>query len=764
MRFLSPILALLALCLPSVAPAQSHGGLEFGAHLLLEQAFEGDAAARGLAAIALDNAGWEAWLTGSPLSASAGEDERALHEALLCASADDPAGCQGQADRAIARGHALAASLYLLRGCQFGDSAACDRLPGIDAPLPDPMGLTAPTPAELVRWKLPLEGAVPKGSLKKVLKACDASGAKQDLLACVTLAGLWNQRAPIPAERAAIEAALDDQCDQGAGSGSACELMAQVRQPDVPVDPALTDAAQLLRFTCSQGTVEEACLLHARILDAGRGVAYGHWGSRMSYGYACDGGASVGCGALTAAYESPMADLIPTECARVLAGEGGDPRACTEEHTMRTFGVHLDKDLERAEELKEAACAAGDFRPCVWLGNNAWEEDKAAAFRWYDHACTGGDGISCGVVGRMRTKGEHDIPQDGARGADILRRGCELGGANACFEWGYSNSQARGISKDSEEAARAYAASCSAGNPNGCSSLGILLMDGRGTTQSLDDSLWMLNQACDGGLGSACRNLGNGYRDALLGPKNDDHARWAYGKGCDLEHEDSCTKLAELGPGEATEPPRGTQPTRSRFGSNPMQRDTPFALPEPAAKPAPGGGPSPPRPPGGGGDLPGFDGGPHVGPWVGFGAARSLTDKVQYSLMGVGMQARLGPLAFGGRFEWLSDNRWKSANRTYQRILGRVEVGVHLPLHDLFALGFAFGGAVGSYRFDHDDAEFGPGLHQAVQLMIGGPEMGDSAGFVAIRWEQYQYIHSERTDPVEHAGGAWLIIGGYFDR
>jgi len=756
------LVALVFLALP--AQAQRPGDLEFGVIAELRAGLGGDDGAAGRAAVGLASDAWSAFLLDEPLPSSASADEVALFDGLRCAQGDGPA-CGRLADGALQRGHHLAASMYLLEACWVGDTETCGRLE-TDGWLhyQTEQGLLGPSAEEDARWGLDPEAPPKDRVVKKIAAACDATGKKQDLGACLTLASLRGREAKDTARRAAFHAQITALCEDG--SGASCELRAHLEQPDRPVEASLAESGELLWAACAQGSHAAPCFLRGRVLDIGRATGLGHWGSRAMYGYACDGGLDPSCSRLTEAYSKPArVEEITSTCTQAMARDGGDPRACTEQVTMLTFGVGLAQDEERAAQLRKEACAAGDFRPCVWAGNEAWEDDKTEAFRQYTLACAGGDGVSCGVVGRMRAKGEADLPVEPEAGFELLTKGCSLGAANACFEEGYAYSQARGVSRDSVAAATRYAASCSLGYQNACASLGVLLMDGRGVGRDVDASLWMLRAGCAEGFGSACRNLGNAYRDGLYDEERVDYARWAYRAGCDLEHEQSCTFLDELGDGETAEPPAGTRPPRSRFGTSPWRRAPAMEIPRPSSRtPRSGGarsGPGPgrpvaPRP----ADVP-----PALiaaGPIVGFGAARSLTDKKTYSLMGVGGKAHLGVFAVGARFEWLSDNRWKRANRTYQRILGRFDVGLHLPLHEMFALDIGVGGAVGSYREGQGDAQFGPGIHQGIQVMIGGPNMGESAIYAAIRWEQYQYFHPTRANKVEHAGGAWLIIGLYF--
>jgi hypothetical protein len=94
--------------------------------------------------------------------------------------------------------------------------------------------------------------------------------------------------------------------------------------------------------------MEVACSKHgsaaACALVSGKGLAHGSYTSRNYDGYACDGGEDAGCGQLTAAYESGQAAVSQDACRGIRNGEGGNPLACIEAHTMHTFGVGAEKN------------------------------------------------------------------------------------------------------------------------------------------------------------------------------------------------------------------------------------------------------------------------------------------------------------------------------------------------------------------------------------------------------------------------------------
>jgi len=124
--------------------------------------------------------------------------------------------------------------------------------------------------------------------------------------------------------------------------------------------------------------------------------------------------------------------------------------------------------------------------------------------------------------------------------------------------------------------------------------------------------------------------------------------------------------------------------------------------------------------------------------------------------------ARLGPLAFGARFEWISDNRWRPRNRTYQRILARAELGLALALHPKLLLTILGGGGGGSWREGDGLVSPSATTHEAVQLLLAPEGAAGSSGWFGLRLEQVQYYHPDEAIELEHASGLWLVTGGYF--
>lgn len=744
----------LALALPLALPApEAHaqllGNLPFGVHFDLEACMEGDNDACDRGALEIGHAGWEAFLLREDPPESLQGDDLAVYHNLGCAAWETDS-CTALGHEARDRGDRFRAAMQYVWSCTLVDQEACAQftLPrdqfssadGIKSELIDydreTYGLRDQTPPDVK-------------TLKKIAARCD--GKKGTLDDCVTLARTYNNQFTV-ADRQTVEQGLDEVCTKH-GSTAACSLLSDIRGIDRHWDPRMQASMELMADLCSQGSVEKACFATARALDSGKGLASSSYGSRRFYGYACDGGETDGCERLTQVYQTGCGPMIEDTCRRVRNGEGGDPRACTETHTMYTFGVGAEQNESMAEKVKHMACENGDLRPCVWLGNDAWgADDKQAAAEWYRKACDAGDSISCGVFGRMILKGEANLAQDQAGGIALLQKSCDGNAGNGCFELGFSYSQARGVSRDNDRATDLYAKSCSLGYMNGCSSLGVMYMDGRGVTANGAYSKWLLNYACDGGFGSACRNMGNAYRDGLQGYELDDErARWAYRRGCELEHEGACESLALIGEeGEVREPEEGTRPPYE--GTYTATTYTPTTPSTPSGPT----GPSPPPPPSWSRD-------PRARGYFSFGTERSWSALAQASTLRGGFLVELGPLGVGMDFDWNTDNRWRpKIARGYQRIGMWGTVALVLPIGGGAALDIGGGGGLGTYRE-------GPGKTTEPIFSAGVKEFIQFNAFVdsfllGVRIEQQQLFQEHPSMPLDHVTAVYAVIGGQSER
>ncbi len=153
----------------------------------------------------------------------------------------------------------------------------------------------------------------------------------------------------------------------------------------------------------------------------------------------------------------------------------GDSDLCDDLAAQLTEGGP-DQDLPRAIRLLELSCLRlRDPRGCGLYGDMILTglgiaEDGPRALALIDGACTGGHARSCEKLGTLYIEGvvKHDYVPD-PRGADYMRRACELGEAEACLYYGDFLLSGRGVAVD-RDAARGYLErACRMGDARGCS-------------------------------------------------------------------------------------------------------------------------------------------------------------------------------------------------------------------------------------------------------------------------------------------------------
>jgi TPR repeat protein len=741
----------------AAAHALDPAKLPWGAELALEDCYEQEGTDCSEAAALMPDAGWAATLRSQLPEALSGDALRS-YRALRCAEG------AGQDCYELAReqragpsgARHLRATVLLAQACARGSQDACTDLE-VETPFGEAGArsfLADPTATDGQEIDLELGAAVPPAKkVKKLAAACDRGETKS----CVRLVRFGHLGLDAPDLRATTEAHLQAACDK-TPTGSACALLRDLRDPDATWFP---NHVRLAELVCSQSSVERACRIAARLRELGHASAWGTARSRQSYGYACDGGDGTSCDALTAAYDSRAAPYIAERCEN--RSTRTDALYCLETHTMLLFGVGMTKDVERAEELKVTACRAGAYRSCVWMGNEAWGEERYLdAYEWYTLACDGGDGISCGVVGRMLLQGESGVQQDNSAGLAKLREGCDGNAGNACFELGYSYSQARGVTRDASRAADLYQKSCRLGYINGCSSLGVLYMDGRGVAMDLGKSQWLLDSSCGRGFGSACRNMGNGYLGGLGPyPKDPEMARWCYTRGCELEHEDSCKQLEAMGAGAAERPPVGRRPGNPTYpvSATPLDPSTPqpSAMPDAEGRKRPGRSRRTPKL-----RRIRLDVEPGGFATIALGSQRSWPAAVQASALRAGAAAQLSLFSLGTEIDWISDNRWRPKKaRRYWRLMAWGNVGIALPISGGFRIDIGGGGGLGLYRKDPGKTNpvvFSGGFHEYLRFVFGY-----SGGFFGIKVEQQQLWQKDPGMSLDHVTAGYLELGFDFE-
>lgn len=148
----------------------------------------------------------------------------------------------------------------------------------------------------------------------------------------------------------------------------------------------------------------------------------------------------------------------------------------------------------------------------------------------------------------------------------------------------------------------------------------------------------------------------------------------------------------------------------------------------------------------------------------GFGGVRSFTLKKQASAIRLGGMWHIEWFTFGLEGDWVTDNRWRPANKTYRRWVVLGKAGVDLPLHRALRLRLGGGGQVSSLSTPGGPDGGSAGTHQFVELAVNvtGFGRGKVGLLLALRFEQQQHWSPDRDDiSVDHVGGGWLLVGFY---
>jgi TPR repeat protein len=303
------------------------------------------------------------------------------------------------------------------------------------------------------------------------------------------------------------------------------------------------DPARSFRFAaraCDAGDGFGCALLGLHHQD-GIGTAWAPALAVAAYEKACEAGAGVGCYNLSGMYsgahgvdpDQAKADALMklAESHWLAACKGAEPRWCTN-------AAFLARQTERPGALADAyaldrrACDHGITAGCVEALDEALALGKIqrdARTRELEKLCAGGEPSACFYLGGAR---------GGARGVELVRRGCELGDRFACALLGAMYEEGKGVPRDDEAKRRYYRMACDRAVPSACRSLARDAIAER-SPEAPD----LARRGCQMGDGYSCHifaELSFARGDAAAG------VRWAT-EGCRMASFDSCRRLIERG-------------------------------------------------------------------------------------------------------------------------------------------------------------------------------------------------------------------------
>lgn len=732
----------------AVDPTALPVGVWFDVVSCLESGEGCDAAGTGVA-----DPAWSRFLTGADPGALAGDDRFVLN-ALRCA--DGAAnGCEAMADGldlSPTPADHLRAAMLRVRACELGAAGACSRV-------------GASTSDGVYAWRVLSGGATwdkpyaatgfapaPADAKAFAALARAADSKKAQISDHLALAGSAWRSLGDPAGRAAAASTAADYCADHPGS-TACPLAEDLGAPAAPFDPRLAPSTTLLWTVCTDDQVGTACAIHAALDQLGRAQPWGTFRTRWTWRHACDNGDERGCQQLTAALRSPHATEATAVCDAALTGGGGDARACMDVSTMRRFGVGADKDEEMADRLTKDACRVGDGSACLHLAGETWDEDKLAAWSWYNLACDAGDAVGCSASGRMQLYGQDGVAEDPAAALRRLQRAVDKGLRNAMLHLGNAKFEGAGTARDLAGAMDLYLRACAMGDPWACGNLGTSVVWRHSSLVDVTSAIALMRLACEQGDESSCFYLGDAFSMDDDAVTNDlPRALWGYDLACEQEDEEGCARAAQLRaadealePAEATAAPLPTLRPRS-------------TLPTYTPPPNPTDEPDRPRP----SPSPIDRGRGGLSLTAGAGSARSWTAERQAASLRVGLLYSLGLVGVGLDVDWVSDNRWRpKVARDYWRVTGFLNVRVRIPIYRSFGVALGGGGGVGAFRA-------GPGTFNPAELSYGAQEFIQFGwGFrdvsFGVRIEQQQLFQASLGGSIDHVTGVHGVLGVSFD-
>lgn len=242
----------------------------------------------------------------------------------------------------------------------------------------------------------------------------------------------------------------------------------------------------------------------------------------------------------------------------------------------------LERLQKAAEILSENCFTRSHLDSCYDLGRLyevgdpklSFASDPVAAFKAYAEACPFNDvqaasSYSCFAAGYLYDYGKIGVSStiiaDHATAALYYDRGCNLGSAGACNNFGVIKEKGLGGHEvDKAAAAQLYSKACDAKDQIACANLGDFYIQGVGVPRDVKKALSLLEKSCELKTARACHLLGEIYRHGDGVPHDPLRANRFYEQGCKMEKPSSyaCTALGyqfEIGNGVEKNVPKAIE-------------------------------------------------------------------------------------------------------------------------------------------------------------------------------------------------------------
>jgi TPR repeat protein len=226
----------------------------------------------------------------------------------------------------------------------------------------------------------------------------------------------------------------------------------------------------------------------------------------------------------------------------------GNQAACAALAVQVQDGRGVPRDLARAIDLYEKACAAGVGVGCMnrafmFMGGVVDDPDDHRGKPWFEMAepalkkqCEGGDLQWCTNLGVLHEDGFIGAGKDPAAAAAVYKKACDQQMGEWCVNLALLEVDGRGVPADQAGGKARLEKTCAAKIPLGCAALGRMLIDNGEGQRGLE----LLDHACDDGEVQACAGMGGflGLGDKV--PRDVKRANAAEERACLLGSSSGC--------------------------------------------------------------------------------------------------------------------------------------------------------------------------------------------------------------------------------
>ncbi|MDB4990920.1 MAG: Glycerol-3-phosphate transporter, ATP-binding protein UgpC [Myxococcaceae bacterium] len=222
-------------------------------------------------------------------------------------------------------------------------------------------------------------------------------------------------------------------------------------------------AAELYRYACDEGHAP-ACRGLGGLHDKGLGVERDEVRGRALYVQACDGGDAPACTLLA---EQMIGDESTSTRALALFAQAchrGDALACNE------YGEQLSHRPEHNKQSAlyfERACVGGVGSACRSVLVREHDRSPERARELLDRGCHAGDAESCVQLGDL-FHGALLGPRNSSQAALRYGAACDLSNVSGCMKLAELTADGDGVARDLTRASELYTRACGAGVEFGC--------------------------------------------------------------------------------------------------------------------------------------------------------------------------------------------------------------------------------------------------------------------------------------------------------